>query len=144
MLLSVKELKDFLLQQNVSSVGCREKQDLVDVIVSHQQPDHETTVPSVTPRQQGNMSSSHQQQQTPPLTPDFFGLMRDLGSSSSQPTNNAVSEGFIHSLLHVMDIDGINREVHSTSSSSSQNHDVDVMMDDMSGEPSTVWSRKVL
>ena len=36
MLLSVKELKTFLDQKNVSSVGCTEKGDLVDVIISHE------------------------------------------------------------------------------------------------------------
>ncbi|XP_028396817.1 E3 ubiquitin-protein ligase RNF34-like [Dendronephthya gigantea] len=36
MLLSVKELKAFLEQRNVSSAGCTEKQDLVDVMINHQ------------------------------------------------------------------------------------------------------------
>lgn len=36
MLLSVKELKAFLEQRNVSSAGCTEKKDLVDVMIDHQ------------------------------------------------------------------------------------------------------------
>ena len=36
MLLSVKELKTFLEQKNVSSAGCAEKSDLVDVIINYQ------------------------------------------------------------------------------------------------------------
>ncbi len=36
MLLSVKELKTFLEQKNVSSTGCTEKGDLVDVIIKYQ------------------------------------------------------------------------------------------------------------
>jgi hypothetical protein len=92
MLLSIKELKAFLEQKNVSSTGCTEKGDLVDVIISYQaRPQVEaphvnephvnelrTNEPHGSTQPSASGSSSQTQQQSNTQNPsqgmnDFFG-----------------------------------------------------------------------
>lgn len=88
MLLSVKELKGFLEQKNVSSTGCTEKRDLVDVIINHQA------------RPQVETSHVDEARTNQPRTNEPYSNTQPSASSSSsqqhaqsQPRSRATSEG---------------------------------------------------
>ena len=88
MLLSVKELKGFLEQKNVSSTGCTEKRDLVDVIINHQA------------RPQVETSRVNETRTNQPRTNEPYSNTQPLASSSSsqqhaqsQPRSRATSQG---------------------------------------------------
>lgn len=83
MLLSIKELKAFLAQNNVSTTGCREKRDLVEVIINHQRhEEHSNDSSSTTPHSQSAFNNSHSN--TPP-------------QSHSTPWSNSHSSSNTHS-----------------------------------------------
>ena len=83
MLLSVKELKTFLEQKNVSAAGCAEKGDLVDVIINYQaRPErtqaHRTNQPHVNESQasvSGTPNRRQPQSQSQGIN-DFFGTLQ--------------------------------------------------------------------
>ena len=88
MLLSVKDLKGFLEQKNVSSTGCTEKRDLVDVIINHQ----------ARPPVETSHVNEARTYQTPTSGPYYSTQTSATGSSSqqqpqSQPRPRVTSEG---------------------------------------------------
>ena len=105
MLLSVKELKTFLEQKNVSSAGCAEKGDLVDVIINYQaRPQLQTSQVNETRTNQAYVNAPHANEPQPSTS----GSASESQAQSHSFTRNQ-SEG-INNFFGTLQI---NPEIHS-------------------------------
>lgn len=127
MLLTIRELKAFLHEKNVPVTGCKEKRDLVEVIINHQTPGqrssndnfsqrsassqpHTSTSTSSNNDSLPNQSSSSvsfstHNHSTVPLPEEFAGLLETLSGLSHNSHGNNVTAinpehpGFLHTIF---------------------------------------------
>jgi len=93
MKLRVKHLRSFLSTAGIPTTTCRDKQDLVDLIIRVRQTYYQPSNPS-TNQQQNQFNSNQQQQQPNQQMPSFFSNImnnfQDLIASNLNPINNPI------------------------------------------------------